>query len=121
MCCATCWSDHRMVRAKVSLCFDLKMAGKKKETLKKLNTETLQLEEVQLAFNQMLGEQLDQHWPSSTSVQEKWDTLVSCIQTTSQEVLPTQSKPTKDAVLEEGKHFKTCFSQLLTKWLASQS
>ena len=109
MCCATCWSDHRMVRAKVSLCFDLKMAGKKKDTLKKHRTTAIGRS---TAFDQILGEQLDQHWSSSTSVQEKWDTLVSCIQTTLQEVLPTQSKPTKDTILEEGKHFKTCFRKV---------
>ena len=41
-----------MVRAKVSLCFDCKLVGKK-DRWKKFNTEPLQSEKVQLAFDQI--------------------------------------------------------------------
>ena len=121
---ATCWSDHRMVRAKVSVRMDRKLVGRKKERSKKLNIGPLRNEEVQLAFDKMLGEQLDQQWPSSTSAQEKWETLVSCIQTTSQEVLPTQGKATKNWFLEKESIIRPALekcNQLLTRWLASQS
>ena len=69
---AECWSDHRMVRARVQVRVDQCQKGRKKQTRNmKPKVQMLHLEEVQVAFDGRLIELVDQSWQSCTSLQDK--------------------------------------------------
>lgn len=91
---AECWSDHRMVRARVQV-----SAGSRRQLdkIKKPNMRILQSEELQAVFDGRLSELLDQSWASCTSLNDKWDSLVTSVKDTA---IPHYVRPMADWFLE---------------------
>ena len=82
----------------------------------------LKSEEVQAAFDGRLSELLDQSWESCTSLQDKWDTLVSCVQDAVETAIPHHARPMADWFLEKEHTIRPVLEKrndLLVKWLAS--
>ena len=78
---AECWSDHRMVRARLSVMCRLKR--KQLSSLvctkgaKHLKVNELKTDNVRIAFNSKMAELLNQRWSSSLPAKE---TCISCRQ-----------------------------------------
>ena len=61
----------------------------------------LQSKEVQATFDGRLSELLDQSWQSCTSLQDKWDALVSRVQDAVETAIPHHARPMADCFLEK--------------------
>ena len=120
---ADCWSDHKMVRAKLHL--NWKPLPKKKGTGSRLlNMRDLREESTRTKFNIKLEGRLNQKWSECAPVQEKWDVLVSSTKEVAQEVLSTTSRKSADWFLECEQVIRPALekrNQLLSTWLASNS
>lgn len=92
------WSDHRMVRAKLSV---VCRPQRKQRTAhakgpKHLKVNELKTDSVRNAFNSKMAELLSQRWSSSLPAQDKLATLVESTKEVAQQYLPVDNKRVAD-------------------------
>ena len=123
---AECWTDHRMVRAKVLVEYNQPRRKQKSEPrgLNHLNMHQLRNEDVSSKFNKTLAKLMEKTWPKCNTTQEKLDTLTTNMKSAALEVLPTKGRRTPDWFLENEHVIRPDLDkrdQLKTTWLSSKS
>ena len=125
---AECWSDHRMVRARLSV-----MCRPKRKQLsnpvcskgaKHLKVNELKTDNVRTAFNSKMAELLNQRWSSSLPAKDKLATLVDSTKEVAKQYLPVDKKRAPDWFKENEHIIKPALekrSNLLRSWLSSKA
>ena len=123
---AECFTDHRLLRAKIQI--DGKILGRKRAreptSPKHLDVLMLKNEDTCKAFNARMEEQLGKEWPTCTGVRKKWEALVKVTKKVATQVFPVKGKRSADWFHEnEGRirHSIEKRNLLLRSWLSSSA
>ena len=120
---AECWSDHRMLRAKLLL-------GKKsytksplpKSPAKRLNVDDLKSDDTRDEFNRKMLEMLDQDWVKNGSTSQKLSVLVESTIAAAEQCLSSEVKRSPDWFKESEDLIKPALEKrntLMKVWLES--
>ena len=93
---AECWTDHRLVRAKLNISIMPLQRKASKPIRASFNTAKLQSTPHQLAFTESLDEKLTTQGPLEGGSLEKWNSLKEAIIQTAKEVLGPKEKVHQD-------------------------
>ena len=122
---AECWSDHRMVRARILVTSRSRGRGKKpKKGAKYLNHNVLRTDDVRSAFDSQLSDMLDQRWSSTLPAKDKLTILVECTKEVAQKCLPAECKRNADWFKDNEHLIKPALEKrnnLLRIWMSSKS
>ena len=121
---AECWSDHRMVRAKIRVDYRPQRKAKRGAgSMKQLNMSQLRCERVRSEFDNNLSQLLDRKWSACSSVQEKWELLVNSTKCVATAVIPKTSRRSADWFLENEHVIRPALEKrghLLDAWLSTK-
>ena len=126
---AECWSDHKMVRARLSLLSRRPRRQSSTNTrakdAKHFKADELKNDNVSLAFNSKLSELLDQRWSNNLTAQDKLATLVdSTKEVAQQHLLADNNKRDADWFKENEHIIRPALEKrnnLLRTWLSSKA
>ena len=122
---AECWSDHRLVRAKLRVnnsCRRRMPQNGQKRGAKRLNMNQLKSDDVRNSLTSKLSVLLNQRWSSHLSVQDKLQSLVDNVKEAANQVLTGVTRKTADWFLENEHEIQPALekrSRLLRAWLSS--
>lgn len=96
MCGAECWTDHRLIVAKLNLHIQPKRRPQGKKAPKRLNVNKLKTETVQKSFSETLAERLEPIAIDSQDVEAAWEAIRETVYNTAMECLGPISRKHKD-------------------------
>ena len=126
---AECWTDHRLVRARLRLNnikrnralvgFTGTHTRQPKPSMSQLMNES-----VQESFDNKLMRSLETSWEMCTTVHEKWDLLVRTVQTAVKETIPVSTMKSADWLLENETMVRQAWEKcncLKSSWFSTKS
>ena len=96
MCGAECWTDYRVIVAKLNLHIQPKRRPQGKKAPKRLNVNKLKRETVQKSFSETLAERLEPIAKDSQDVEVVWEAIRETVYNTAMECLGPISRKHKD-------------------------
>ena len=96
MCGAECWTDHRLIVAKLNLHIQPKRRPQGAKAPKRLNVNKLKVEDVKKTFSEALSEQLESVKPENQTVETFWKEIREKVYSTAMECLGPISRKHKD-------------------------
>ena len=123
---AKCWSDHKMLRAKLAVAFSHLPRSKrsKSNSQKHFNYSYLKDENIRSEFDSKVADLLNQNWESCESVQAKWEVLVKGTMESAKQVLPISNANSPDWFIENEQIIRPELERrdsLHRQWLSSSS
>ena len=82
MCGAECWTDHRLIVAKLDFHIQPKRRPQGTKAPKRLNVKQLKTEQIQKSFSEILAEQLEKIESENQSVESFWKEIQETVYST---------------------------------------
>ena len=96
MCGAECWTDHRLIVAKLNIHIQPKRRPQGAKAPKRLNVNRLKIEDVKKSFSETLAEQLEAVVPDNQTVETFWKEIREIVYNTASECLGPISRKHQD-------------------------